>query len=194
MVGMKVFHTYSGIMRYSSFVDLLRISGALVIGFILNGLLLLVLPEHIQRAITVETIVVMLFISMIEMWALRIIVKYLYDSTFSEEGKVQVMILGVREGGISLAKSMRNDHPSKYVLKGFATTEEDMIGKFLLGCEVYRYDETLIPLMQKRDIKTIFVSPLMTERFLERQGMIDKLTVISRCKRSTSKTSCHVRR
>ncbi|HBF04877.1 MAG TPA: polysaccharide biosynthesis protein [Prevotella sp.] len=176
MVGMKVFHTYSGIMRYSSFVDLLRISGALVIGFILNGLLLLVLPEHIQRAITVETIVVMLFISMIEMWALRIIVKYLYDSTFSEEGKVQVMILGVREGGISLAKSMRNDHPSKYVLKGFATTEEDMIGKFLLGCEVYRYDETLIPLMQKRDIKTIFVSPLMTERFLERQGMIDKLT------------------
>ena len=176
MVGLKVFHTYSGIMRYSSFVDLLRISGALVIGFILNGLLLLVLPEHIQRAITVETIVVMLFISMIEMWALRIIVKYLYDSTFSEEGKVQVMILGVREGGISLAKSMRNDHPSKYVLKGFATTEEDMIGKFLLGCEVYRYDETLIPLMQKRDIKTIFVSPLMTERFLERQGMIDKLT------------------
>ena len=176
MVGMKVFHTYSGIMRYSSFVDLLRISGALVIGFILNGLLLLVLPEHIQRAITVETIVVMLFISMIEMWALRIIVKYLYDSTFSEEGKVQVMILGVREGGISLAKSMRNDHPSKYVLKGFATTEEDMVGKFLLGCEVYRYDETLIPLMQKRDIKTIFVSPLMTERFLERQGMIDKLT------------------
>ena len=176
MVGMKVFHTYSGIMRYSSFVDLLRISGALVIGFVLNGLLLLVLPEHIQRGITVETIVVMLFISMIEMWALRIIVKYLYDSTFSEEGKVQVMILGVREGGISLAKSMRNDHPSKYVLKGFATTEEDMIGKFLLGCEVYRYDETLIPLMQKRDIKTIFVSPLMTERFLERQGMIDKLT------------------
>ena len=176
MVGMKVFHTYSGIMRYSSFVDLLRISGALVIGFILNGLLLLVLPERIQRAITVETIVVMLFISMIEMWALRIIVKYLYDSTFSEEGKVQVMILGVREGGISLAKSMRNDHPSKYVLKGFATTEEDMVGKFLLGCEVYRYDETLIPLMQKRDIKTIFVSPLMTERFLERQGMIDKLT------------------
>ncbi len=176
MVGMKLFHTYSGIMRYSSFVDLMRISCALVVGFVLNGLLLLVLPEGIRQAFTVETIVVMLFISMIEMWAMRIIVKYMYDSTFSEDSKTQVFILGVRQGGISIAKSMRNEHPSQYVVKGFATTEEDMIGKYLLGCEVYNYNEQLIPLMQKRDIKAIFVSPLMTERFLERQDMIDRLT------------------
>lgn len=176
MVGMKLFHTYSGIMRYSSFVDLMRISCALVIGFILNGLLLLMLPESIRQAFTIETIVVMLFISMIEMWAMRIIVKYMYDSTFSEDSKAQVFILGVRQGGISIAKSMRNEHPSQYVVKGFTTTEEDMIGKYLLGCEVYNYNEQLIPLMQKRDIKAIFVSPLMTERFLERQDMIDRLT------------------
>lgn len=176
IVGMKVFHTYSGIMRYSSFVDLLRISGALVIGFILNAMLLAVLPNSILCAISVETIVVMLFISLIEMWAMRIIVKYLYDSTFSEEGKSQVMILGVREGGISIAKSMRNEHPSKYVVKGFTTTEKDMVGKYLLGCEVHDYNEALISLMKRKDINTLFVSPLMTERFLDNQEMIDQLT------------------
>lgn len=85
VVGMRIFHTYSGIIRYSSFVDLLRISGALVVGFILNCVLLLVIPENILCEITTESIAVMLFISMIEMWTMRILVKYMYDSSFSAE-------------------------------------------------------------------------------------------------------------
>ena len=176
VVGMRMFHTYSGIMRYSSFVDLLRISGALVVGFILNCVLLQVIPENILCEITTESIVVMLFISMIEMWTMRILVKYMYDSSFSSESKTPVFILGVREGGISLAKSMRNDHPSLYIVKGFTSEETAMVGRFLLGCEVYSYDETLIGVMRKMNVKTLFVSPLVTEKFLEKQDMIDKLT------------------
>lgn len=176
VVGMRMFHTYSGIMRFSSFVDLLRISGALVVGFILNCVLLQVMPENILCEITTESIVVMLFISMIEMWTMRILVKYMYDSSFSAESKTPVFILGVREGGISLAKSMRNDHPSLYIVKGFTSEETAMVGRFLLGCEVYPYDETLIGVMRKMNVKTLFVSPLVTEKFLEKQDMIDKLT------------------
>ena len=176
VVGMRMFHTYSGIMRYSSFVDLLRISGALVVGFILNCVLLQVIPENILCEITTESIVVMLFISMIEMWTMRILVKYMYDSSFSAETKTPVFILGVREGGISLAKTMRNDHPSLYIVKGFTSEETAMVGRFLLGCEVYSYDETLIGVMRKMNVKTLFVSPLVTEKFLEKQDMIDKLT------------------
>lgn len=176
VVGMRIFHTYSGIMRYSSFVDLLRISGALVVGFFLNSILLMVVPDSIRCELTTEAIVVMLFISMIQMWTMRILVKYMYDSSFSAETKTPVFILGVREGGISLAKSMRNDHPSQYVVKGFATSETDLIGRFLLGCYVYSYDETLIGVMHQMNVKTLFVSPLITEKFLEKQEMIDKLT------------------
>ena len=176
VVGMRIFHTYSGIMRYSSFVDLLRIFGALVVGFFLNSILLMVVPDSIRCELTTEAIVVMLFISMIEMWTMRILVKYMYDSSFSAETKTPVFILGVREGGISLAKSMRNDHPSQYVVKGFATSETDLKGRFLLGCYVYSYDETLIGVMHKMNVKTLFVSPLVTEKFLEKQEMIDKLT------------------
>ena len=176
VVGMRIFHTYSGIMRYSSFVDLLRISGALVVGFFLNSILLMVVPDSIRCELTTEAIVVMLFISMIEMWTMRILVKYMYDSSFSAETKTLVFIFGVREGGISLAKSMRNDHPSQYVVKGFSTEEAAVVGRFLLGCEVYSYDETLIGVMHKMNVKTLFVSPLVTEKFLEKQDMIDKLT------------------
>ena len=176
VVGMRIFHTYSGIIRYSSFVDLLRISGAIVVGFILNSILLHVVPDSILCEITTESIVVMLFISMVEMWTMRLLVKYRYDSCFSAESKTPVFILGLRKGGISLAKSMRNDHPSQYIVKGFTTEETAMVGKFLLGCEVYSYDETLIGVMHKMNVKTLFVSPLVTETFLENQDMIDKLT------------------
>ena len=176
MVGMRMFHTYSGILRFSSFVDLLRISGALVVGFILNCILLFVLSDRIPCEITPEAIIVMLLISMIEMWTMRILVKYMYDSSFTVDSKTPVFILGVREGGISLAKSMRNDHPSQYIVKGFTTIEDCMIGRFLLGCEVYSYDESLLSVMHKKDVKTLFVSPLVTEKFLELQDMIDKLT------------------
>ena len=107
MVGMRIFHTYSGIMRYSSFVDLIRISAA---------------------------------------------VKYMYDSTFAVDIRTPVFILGVRQGGIALAKSMRNDHPSQYVVKGFTTIEEDVVGRYLLGCEVYPYDEKLISIMHSTSV------------------------------------------
>ena len=79
VAGMRIFHTYSGIMRYSSFVDLLRISGALVVGFILNSILLMVMPDSIRCELTTEAIVVMLFISMIEMWTIIWFQKFAID-------------------------------------------------------------------------------------------------------------------
>ena len=94
VVGMRIFHTYSGIMRYSSFVDLMRISGALVLGFILNSLLLTLLPDGLLCKVSAEAIIVMLFISMCMMWTMRIIVKYMYDSTFSADIRTPVFILG----------------------------------------------------------------------------------------------------
>ena len=90
VVGMRIFHTYSSIMRYSSFVDLMRISGALVLGFILNSLLLTLLPDGLLCKVSAEAIIVMLFISMCMMWTMRIIVKYMYDSTFSADIRTPV--------------------------------------------------------------------------------------------------------
>ena len=58
--------------------------------------------------------------------------------------QIQSLIDRVKEGGISLAKSIRNEHPSRYVVRGFVTDDENMTGKFLLGCNVYYWDRTLV--------------------------------------------------
>ncbi len=175
-VGMRLFRTYSGIIRFSSFTDLIRVAGALLSGFALNCLLLLVLPDGTAHGVTPRSLAIMLIVATIVMWAIRVVVKYLYDSTFSEEGGTRVFILGTRQSGISIAKSMRNEHPSHYVLKGFATPDPNMVGKFLLGCSVYHYDAALVAEMKRRDVGALFVSPLMTDIFLDNQEMIDRLT------------------
>ena len=176
IVGMRVFSTYSGIIRYSSFIDLMHVTLALLLGFALNNLLLLALPAERTTLIIPRVQIVMLCVALICMWTMRIIVKYLYD-TAAEEGKTtSVFILGVKEGGIALAKSIRNEHPARYTIKGFVSTDKQMVGKYLLGCNVYAYNETTIKKMAHSGIKVLFVSPIMTDIFLENQTMIDRLS------------------
>ena len=175
-VSMKVFHTYSGIVRYSSFVDLIRCGGALVLGFLLNNIWMSFVEDKNFMEITVRTQLVACGLAAVIMCALRIFVKYVYDFTFVLEEAVPVFIYGVKEGGISLAKSIRNEHPSRYVVKGFVTDDENMTGKFLLGCNVYYLDRTLIKNMLRNGVRTLFVSPMRSEAFRENQDLVDSLS------------------
>ena len=176
IVGMRVFSTYSGIIRYSSFIDLMHVTLAMLLGFALNNLLLLILPDSMSVLITPRVQIVMLCVSLIGMYAMRILVKYLFDTASKEGQSTAVFILGVKEGGIALAKSMRNQHPAQYTIKGFLSTDENTVGRYLLGNHVYAYNETAIARMVKTGTKMLFVSPIMTDAFLENQTMIDKLS------------------
>ena len=176
-VGMRVFNTYSGIIRYSSFVDLMRVGGALVVGFVLNNIIVALLPEGSVLDIPLRAQIVMFGLSACAMWALRIVVKYLYDTTYNGRNAVPVFIYGIKDGGISLAKSIRNEHPSKYVVKGFISSDSGEVGKFLLGCRIWKAGSPeLIEKMKKFGVKAVFISPLMTNDFREKQDVVDELT------------------
>src|SRR5574344_2243776 len=175
-VAMKVFHTYSGIVRYSSFVDLIRCGSALILGFLLNNIWMAFVDDIHLMDITLRTQLVAFGLAVLGMCALRIFVKYIYDFSFVTEEAIPVFIYGVKEGGISLAKSIRNENPSRYVVRGFVTDEENMTGKFLLGCNVYYWDRTLIRNMERKGVRTLFVSPMRSEAFRENQDLVDSLS------------------
>ena len=175
--AMKVFHTYSGIVRYSSFVDLIRCGGALVLGFLLNNIWMAFVDNIHLMDITIRTQLVACVLAVLGMCALRIFVKYIYDFTYVTEEAIPVFIYGVKEGGISLAKSIRNESPSRYVVRGFVTDDEIMKGKFLLGCNVYYLDSSLIRNMERKGVRTLFVSPMRSEAFRENQDLVDSLSM-----------------
>lgn len=176
-VGMRMFHTYSGIFRYSSFVDLMRVSCAVLVGAILVGCAYAFFPEDWVHVASWPRILGLgCCLAMLVMWSVRIAVKYLYDTVVKGNALHRVFIYGVREGGISLAKSMRNEHPLNYLVRGFLSEEADMVGKFLLGVKVYSPDATIVDLMKKERVDMLFVSPVSAEQFREHDELVGALT------------------
>lgn len=176
-IGMRIFHTYAGIIRYSSFVDLMRVSCALFIGFFFSALLNYFVPfGSTVMGTQLKVLFTMFLLSNILLWGVRIIVKYCYDTIVKEGATYKVYIYGVREGGISLAKSMRNEHPLRYLVKGFVTDEKDMIGKYLVGVPVTHPDDLTPQLLAKQEVGMIFVSPQRADEFRENTSLVSTLT------------------
>lgn len=176
IVGFRMFRTYSGILRYSSFVDLQRIGFAVLAGLILIYISRqLGLNEYLAK-VRMRDVVLAALLAVSLMWMIRVIVKYLYDLTYHQEQAERVFIYGVKQGGISLAKSIRNQDLAKYILSGFVSDVNDIQDRLLMGVRVYANDERLVPEMRKKHANILFVSPLKSEDLRENTEMVNRLT------------------
>ncbi len=175
-VGFRLFHTYSGVVRYSSFVDLLRVGEATLTGLALTLSLSWLLPWRLPEEVFIvpEQLMVML-ISTVMMWLLRVVVKYLYDMTYYSDRAQRVFIYGVKHGGVSLAKSIRSEENAKYVLDGFVAHDPYNIGRWMMGVKVYAPNEELAEVMKRRRVQTLLVSPLFTDAFRRQEALVDQL-------------------
>ena len=172
VVGFRLFHTYSGFMRYSSFVDLMRI----VYGNLVSLALVLVaqygmdhLPRHLFVHFDTTSIFLIYLIATLLMWALRVFVKTLYDVAFSNTRAIRVLIYGAMEGGVGLAKNIQGQRPRKYVLKGFITHYKKAKHQMIMGEKVYSVDDNLAEIIQQKDIEGVLVSPYRVKEFRENQ-------------------------
>jgi len=154
IIGMRVFRTYMGIIRYSSFIDLLRVAGAMALGgflvWIAHYPAFQVYPfeiignEQFEANIRTRDIVAATAIAIFLMWLLRMIVKFLYDSMFASERALPVYIYGIKEGGIGLAKSIRNEKPTRFRLKGFVSDPGEASSRLVMGKRVWQINEGLL--------------------------------------------------
>ena len=149
LVGFRLFRTYSGIIRYSSFVDLQRVGFAVLFGVVC----VVTFQEFTDFSpylvyIRKRDLVLSSLLAMSLMWAMRVFVKYFYVTTFRQSKAERAFIFGVKQGGISLAKSIQNQDPAQYVLAGFVSEAGNMQNRILMGVRVYPFDEELIDAMR----------------------------------------------
>ena len=177
LIGFRVFRTYSGVLRYSSFVDLQRVGMAMGLSCIIA--LILHYPIYYLDLKFVRLqgrqIIAMYVVATILMWAMRVIVKTLYDVVFSSDKGTRTLIYGVKNGGIGLAKNIRNDKNSKFQLKGFISHEPNFSGRILMGVKVYDVNESLPDVIRHLRIGAVLVSPLQNESFRDNQQLQDML-------------------
>lgn len=177
LIGFRVFHTYSGIIRYSSFVDLKRVGSAML----LSCFLALVVHYAICYTpfslihFTARQIIAVYMVTMLFMCAYRVLVKNIFDVSFSSSKGLRTLIYGVKEGGVGLGKSMRNQKPSKFQLKGYLINDEKYRDKILLGVRIFMVDDNLVNVINKMHIQAVLVSPLQSENFRNNQELQDML-------------------
>ena len=176
--GFRIFHTYSGFMRYSSFVDLMRV----VYGNLVSlGLVLIadfgmdMLPSQWFVHFNTTSLFLIYLIATLQMWALRVFVKTLYDVAFSNTRAIRVLIYGAMSGGVGLAKNIQAQRPRKFVVKGFITHYKKTHHQMIMGEKVYSIDEDLTAIIQKNDIEGVLVSPYRVNEFRNNQELQDKI-------------------
>ena len=176
IVGFRLFHTYSGIIRYSSFVDLQRIGFAMLTGLVLIMVVKYALhSDHWLIEIRMRDIGLAALLATTLMWAVRVLVKFLYDSAFHQKRAKRVFIYGVKAGGVGLAKSIRNQDASAFILVGFVSDETDMTSRYLMGVRVYPNDENLVKEMKRLHARILLVSPLKNDSIRNNPAMVERL-------------------
>lgn len=161
IIAFVIFKTFSGILRFSAFSDLLRIIYALTLGYAIAFICLILIKRFdplfefsstIHFATYVLNVLLMIFS--------RIIVKEVYEAITGKPQKAtNIFIYGTRQAGISLAKAIRGNREFKYKVLGFITDEDNMVGKNLLGVNIYANNENLFRVLETKDVKTVVVSP-----------------------------------
>ena len=167
LIGFRLFRTYSGIIRYSSFVDLQRVALAMVLSLSIAEVMHYVIYHWNLEFVRLEgrQIAAMYLVATIGMMLFRILVKSLYDVIFNTDKGLRTLIYGVKDGGVGLAKTIRSEQKSNFQLKGFIAHDPTLGGRILMGEKVYMADEDLAKYIKVLKIQAVLVSPLQNDKF-----------------------------
>ena len=179
MIAFVLFHTFNGVLRFSSFIDLRRVAYST---FTASFAVCVLHQVQVKCGLTPYLLIprffsgVQIFITAtMFMWALRIMVKILHDNYGKSDDTPNVFIYGCMQGGVALAKSVRSQSPSRYTVTGFISADKAMTSSRLLGEKVYYDDDSIVETMLQNKVKVLLVSPLQTERFTHHTSLINAL-------------------
>jgi FlaA1/EpsC-like NDP-sugar epimerase len=173
-VFFRVFHTYSNVLRFSSFVDIMRIFISLTSSYVVLMFLSLTVNGTVGMS-TPGVIFMAYIINVALMVGSRVIIKVIFDMlSFDSNHSSNVFIYGAREAGVNIAKALRVNLNNHYRLRGFIADEQELIGKNIMGVKVYPNNDMLLTTMDERDVHTLIISPAKMT-LLQRTNLADKL-------------------
>ncbi|MEG1837921.1 MAG: nucleoside-diphosphate sugar epimerase/dehydratase [Bacteroidaceae bacterium] len=176
MFSFRCFRTYLGVLRYSSFVDIMRIFVSITLSYSLLLIGNLIYHLILGNKFMPDSVIFMAYVlNFALMSSSRIVVKLFYESaTFDGSKSMNVFIYGAKESGINIAKSLRVSKNNYYRLRGFIADESELIKKVMMGVKVYPNDNTLLDNIEDRRVNAVIVSP-MKMNGLRNSPLLDEL-------------------
>jgi len=198
IIFFSVFHTYSNIIRFSSFVDIMHIFASLTVSYILLGGASIICDIGFNyEFIPISVLIIAYVFSFAAMAVMRVLIKVIYEFvSFDGKHSMNVFIFGTREYGVDIAKSIRSKEHYKFRLKGFISSEPSFYDKVIMGVKVYPFDnEELMNVLEEKNIDAVIVTPYnmnklketnFTEQLLSRKIKIMVLPNMSEWNENTS--------
>ena len=161
VIAFWAFQTYSGILRYSTFIDTTKVllSNATVglVLFFINCVLDATIGEH---PILNTVLAIYVPVSFVLLFILRVGVKTFGEAMEHNQGNPRVMIYGTQSAGLAIAKMLRAAGNTPYRPIGFIAGANERSGYDLAGLPVRRFDDRLFEWMTARNIHHVIISPI----------------------------------
>lgn len=138
---MYVFKTYAGIIRHSTFYDLLNLLWSIVATtftlWALSGVYNMVYDHSVPE--NISFFIVFFFFSFSTLFMFRLFVKEMFRwiKEYKDNSlKKRILILGISDYSVAIANSIIESHNLQYKLKGFLTKRNDSRNAKIFGLDI----------------------------------------------------------
>ena len=174
-IGMRIFHTYSGIVRYMRTTDMLRVFNAQVVAFaLILTVRLFFSKDYIIASTGLKNYTTTFCLCIAGQWSVRVLMKAIYESTFNK-GVKRAFIFGVQKGAEAIASTIQSSPSKQYSIVGFVSPNGELADKYMFGAKVRRIGPNLIEHMKKAHASVMIVSPLQAENFRNNTKLVEEL-------------------
>ncbi len=178
-ISFRVFHTYSGILRYSQFIDLMRVTNACVLSMLLAFIFSICALnfgwDDFFFIFTGRKLIILYLGNILAMCIPRVLVKLIFDNALVSSSAMNTLVYGTRAGAIAITNNVRDEKPVHFLIKGYVGDDREHYNERLMGKKVYSVHEDLIPVIESQCIKAFLVSPLRHEEFTKNRKLQDLL-------------------
>lgn len=178
-ISFRVFHTCSGILRYSQFIDLMRVTNACVLSMLLAFVFSICALncgwDDFFFIFTGRKIITLYLGNILAMCIPRVLVKLIFDNALVSSTAMNTLVYGTRAGAIAITNNVRDEKPVHFLIKGYIGDEREHYNERLMGKKIYSVHEDLIPVIESQCIKAFLVSPLRHEEFTKNRKLQDLL-------------------
>lgn len=178
-ISFRVFHTYSGILRYSQFIDLMRVTNACVLSMLLAFVFSICALnfgwDDFFFIFTGRKLITLYLGNILAMCIPRVLVKLIFDNALVSSTAMNTLVYGTRAGAIAITNNVRGEKPVHFLIKGYVGDDREHYNERLMGKKIYSVHEDLIPVIERQCIKAFLVSPLRHEEFTKNRKLQDLL-------------------
>ncbi|MBN2765226.1 MAG: polysaccharide biosynthesis protein [Paludibacteraceae bacterium] len=158
-----LFHTYSGVLRYSGYVDAVKLLFAVFANVMVVGAFTFLMEKSSNHLYFFYSGLFFYgIIAFLLLFFLRMIVKIGYDYFTQNTGNITpVMIYGTKNAAIGIAKMLLSAQGEvKYKLVGFIDDDRTATQRLIRGVKVFPMTPEVIKKVVAKKAKSIIISPL----------------------------------